>query len=160
MLKCPEPWITAQFRYNYLHDVEPLWWCAVYLLFFNLPEGKKETDEQASVRNAVTAAVFPERPLGGQRRNVLVNQEVLLEKFDATLWMEETQHSHAIATLVAATKLIVRAYRAFEKRLAEDPGYRAELPEASRVRKAIVHAFNISRQTFEKTDIVPAIKED
>ncbi|KAK7060865.1 hypothetical protein VNI00_000598 [Paramarasmius palmivorus] len=47
------------FRYNYLHDLESVWWILSYTLFSKVPEGKVPQGEELQKAHDVRSAIFP-----------------------------------------------------------------------------------------------------
>ncbi|EED79482.1 predicted protein [Postia placenta Mad-698-R] len=45
---------VGTFHHNYLHDIESMWWCGVWLLFFNCPKGYDEAQNDVEKRQAAT----------------------------------------------------------------------------------------------------------
>ena len=61
------------FTYNCLHDLESVWWTAIYTLFLSHPETFKETEDHAYLRRQHTNSIFPGNGNVGVRAIFLVN---------------------------------------------------------------------------------------
>lgn len=95
----PKP--PPPFRHNCLHDVESMWWCAVYLLFFNRLEKIKETDEQIKARQKMTAKVFPEVHAGNDHRDFLTDFRFRGDALWKLTWKKRNEFSQAISKVMS-----------------------------------------------------------
>lgn len=79
---------VGTFHHNYLHDIESMWWCGVWLLFFNCPKGYDEAQNDVEKRQAATVRVFPEFLAAARRLFWLTHLEKLGE---ALAWVREDE---------------------------------------------------------------------
>lgn len=117
------------FLHNGLHDVEAIWWCTVYLLFFNRLASVTETGEQANHRQAQTAKIFPDVLEGSARKAQLIDTDIRIRAFKSLTWLLLKEFVYAIAAIIEFPICLVQAYQAFEAGLVSVAG-RLENPDA------------------------------
>ncbi|EEB91237.1 hypothetical protein MPER_10437, partial [Moniliophthora perniciosa FA553] len=61
------------FRFNYLHDLESVWWIMAYFVFSKIPTGTKLSDEQFTVQRDTRKLIFPHPYTSLKREKFLTN---------------------------------------------------------------------------------------
>lgn len=99
-------------RHNYLHDIESLWWIAMYGLLTTVPTGVQETAEVTKDRLDRAASIFSNRLecLKERRTLLLQRQELEVLKLPAG-------HDSVLLLMNAAALVLARAYHSFEAEL-------------------------------------------
>ncbi|EEB89266.1 hypothetical protein MPER_12653 [Moniliophthora perniciosa FA553] len=66
---------TVPFRFNYLHDLESVWWILVYFVFTKIPAGTrtKLSNEQFTVQRDTREVIFPHPLTSPERQEFITN---------------------------------------------------------------------------------------
>ena len=113
----PERQSSPTFVHNELHDLESLWWTAVYVIFFMLDTSfdeepdEKKIEAAARKRNTTRMNLFPGTNAIKHRKTFLTEQPRFLENLD---WIPESLREIRTALNYARGRLVQR-YDAFEK---------------------------------------------
>lgn len=141
------------FCHNGLHDVESVWWCGVYLFFFNRFKDVEESDKQVEARQSKTKFLFPDFALGGERRNRLTNRIQLMDAFLTLNWTSRNKICKAADVVIRASKDIVTAYLEFEA-LIVSSAERVKADPTS-INRSVKKAFAGAEVAFDGETVVP-----
>ena len=151
------PSIRPPFRYNRIHDVESIWWCGLYLLFFNVAKGVKETSQESSARQVTTAALFPAAPNGCARDLFLIDGRKQENALGSLTWATSSELSHTVAVvnIIMVAGEFVNAYETFEACLVEPPDQYVA-PDSFQVHSKLAVAFSEAEKAFNGIEIEEA----
>ncbi|KAK7060293.1 hypothetical protein VNI00_001058 [Paramarasmius palmivorus] len=72
----------SRFVFNYLHDLESVWWIMVYTLFSKLPKGMVLEGERLKEHHAIRGQIFPHPNMSAERLLFLRDQDQRISYLD------------------------------------------------------------------------------
>ncbi|KAK7060738.1 hypothetical protein VNI00_000470 [Paramarasmius palmivorus] len=72
--------VATKFKFNYLHDLESVWWIIVYTLFSNIPEDMNLEGDALKAHYAIRGLIFPHPSITKAREIFLVNNDTREEQ--------------------------------------------------------------------------------
>ena len=85
--------VLPPFRHNPIHDMESVWWCQIWIFFFNYCRQKyEETKQQHYARQSATDRIFPgyvDAQSAGNRLSYLLAPVRLSDGIKLTSWSTE-----------------------------------------------------------------------